>query len=91
MELLDEPTMDKRKNYLFTEITQQLQEMKRWIPKEHLPKLEEVMLSYERLGKELDKPAVMQSQKIMETRLRRTESLIKNELKPEAVFTEETQ
>jgi len=91
MQMLREPTMDKRKNYLLSQITQQLEEMKRWIPEEHQPKLGEALLAYDKLAKEMEKPEMMRSLSTMESRLRRAESFIKNQLKPAVVFTEEEQ
>jgi len=91
VQLINEPTMEKRKNYLFTEILQQLDEMKRWIPQESLPKIEEAVSAYEGVRQELDKPEMMRNQSVLETRLRRAESFMMNELKPEAIFTEEEQ
>ena len=92
MQQLGEPrTMEKRRNYLFTEIIQQLQEMKRWIPQESLPKLDEALSAYDGFRKELEKPAMTQNQSVLESRLRHAEKFIMKELKPDVIFTEEEQ
>ena len=91
LQLIGEPTMEKRKNYLFTEVMQQLEEMKRWVPQEYLPKIEEAHQIYDGVRKELEKPEVMRNQSILQSRLRKAESFMMNELKPEDIFTEEKQ
>lgn len=91
LQMIGEPTMDKRKNYLLGQITQQLEEMKHWIPEAHAPKIGEALSAYDKLAKEMEKPEMMRSITTMEMRLRRAESFIKNELKPDVVFPKEEQ
>jgi len=88
-QLLDDRSMDKRRNYLYSQIAQELQELRRYIPEEHVPKLDEAIAAYDGVGKELAKPEMMRNASVLEARLRRAESFIKKELKPDVVFTQE--
>ncbi len=89
--MLSQRNMDTRKNYLCTEIAQQLTEMKRWIPQESLPKLEEAERQFAVLRKEFAKPEMMRNQSVLESGIRRSESYMMNNLKPDLIFMEEEQ
>ncbi|HLF17325.1 MAG TPA: hypothetical protein VI749_00315 [Candidatus Omnitrophota bacterium] len=86
---LSENAMDKRKKYILSQIIQQLQDMKRWIPQEYAAKVDQMLADGEVVSKELDKPEVMRNQQLMESRLRRMESLGRNELNSALIFGEE--
>ena len=88
---LSEDGFDKRKKYVLSQIIQHLQEMKRWIAEDYFVKVDEMLADGESVQKELEKPEMMRNQQMMASRLRRMDSYMRNELKPELLFGEEKQ
>jgi len=88
--LMIQDTMDKRKKYLAAQIISQLLELKRWTPDEYVSKIDQAILEYEKIQKELEKPEMMRNKSLIDGQLRRIDSFLRNEMDPDIVFVEES-
>ena len=89
IQLLEGDGAEKRKQYLMTQVLQQLDELSQWIPARHSDLLKGVVEEYEQIQKDLNKPESMIDKHMLIRELERCASKIRNNLKPKMIFEAE--